>query len=51
MGTHIDGFVTLVAHTVVVGATASKPVTGPAADTILAAYKAINASLRCMKPG
>lgn len=48
LGAHIDGFVGLVAHTVVVG---QKEVTGIKADVILAAYNAIEASLRLMKPG
>ena len=51
MGVHIDGYIALVAHTVVVGASADKPVEGKAADVILAAYNAIQASLRLLKPG
>jgi len=38
LGCHIDGFVGLVAHTIVVGA---KSVDGKKADVILAAYNAI----------
>lgn len=38
LGVHIDGCIALVAHTVVVGSTVA---TGPAADTVLAAYNAI----------
>jgi len=50
LGVHIDGFIALVAHTVVVSSSSAQ-VTGTSADVILAAYNAINASLRCLKPG
>lgn len=48
MGVHVDGFIALVAHTVVVG---EAKVTGRKADAVLAAYHAINAALRLLKPG
>lgn len=48
LGVHIDGFVGQVAHTVVVE---DKEVTGKKADVVLAAYNAIEASLRLLKPG
>ena len=32
MGAHIDGFIAVVAHTVVVGSSASNPVTGKKVD-------------------
>ena len=48
LGVHIDGFVGLVAHTVVVG---EKETKGKKADAILAAYQAIQASLRLLRPG
>lgn len=51
LGVHIDGFIALVAHTVVIGANPSSPVEGRAADVILAAYNAIQASLRLLRPG
>ena len=51
LGVHIDGFIALVAHTIVVGATADKPVEGRAADVILAAYNAIQGAFRLLKPG
>ena len=38
LGCHIDGFVGLVAHTIVVGA---KTIEGKKADVILAAYNSI----------
>eukprot|EP01134_Creolimax_fragrantissima_P003145 CFRG3145T1 len=51
MGAHVDGFMALTGTTVVVGATADAPATGPAADAILAAYNASEAVLRMLKPG
>lgn len=50
LGAHIDGFIAVAAHTVVVGATADCPVTGRKADVILAAYWASQAALRLLKP-
>jgi methionine aminopeptidase len=51
VGVHIDGFIAVVAHTIVVGATADKKVTGRKADVILAAYQASQAALRLLSPG
>merc|ERR1712036_210319 len=51
MGAHIDGFIAVVAHTVVVGATVDNPVTGSKADALLAAHYATEAALRLVKPG
>merc|ERR1711936_1316483 len=51
MGAHIDGFIAVVAHTVVVGASASNPVTGKKADVLLAAQLCSEAALRLVKPG
>ena len=48
LGCHIDGFVGLVAHTIVVGA---NKIDGKKADVILAAYNSIQAALRLLKPG
>jgi methionine aminopeptidase len=48
MGAHIDGFIAVVAHTVVVGVT---EVTGRKADAILAAHYASEAALRLVRPG
>jgi curved DNA binding protein len=50
LGCHIDGYVAVVAHTIVVGATREKKVTGRRADCILAAYYAAEAALRLIKP-
>lgn len=51
LGAHIDGFIAVVAYTMVVGASAEKKVTGRKADVILAAYNAAQASLRLLKTG
>ncbi|XP_078700710.1 proliferation-associated protein 2G4-like [Branchiostoma floridae x Branchiostoma belcheri] len=51
LGVHIDGFIAGVAHTLVVGASKDKPVTGRKADVIQAAYLAAEAALRMVKPG
>lgn len=51
MGAHIDGFIAVVAHTIVVGASTGKKVTGRKADVILAAYYASQAALRLLKIG
>ena len=51
MGAHIDGFIAVVAHTVVVGATVENPVTGGKADAMMAAHLASEAALRIVKPG
>jgi len=50
LGCHIDGYIAVVAHTIVVGATREKKVTGRRADCILAAYYAAEAALRLIKP-
>jgi curved DNA binding protein len=48
LGVHIDGFIAVAAHTVVVGGQA---VDGKKADVVLAAYNALQGALRTMKPG
>ena len=48
MGAHIDGFIAVVAHTVVVG---GGLVTGPKADALMAAHLCSEAALRLVKPG
>ncbi|CAF1486214.1 unnamed protein product [Didymodactylos carnosus] len=50
LGCHIDGFVAVVAHTIVVGASKEKKVKGKKADCILACYYAAEAALRLIKP-
>ncbi|CAO1633097.1 unnamed protein product [Sympodiomycopsis kandeliae] len=51
LGSHIDGYPAIAAETVVVGASASKPVDGPAADAIKAAYVGAETAIRLLKPG
>ena len=48
MGAHIDGFIAVVAHTVVIGA---EKVGGKQADALLAAHLASEAAVRLIKPG
>ena len=50
MGAHIDGFIAVVAHTIVVSEGKTK-VTGRKADAIIAAHLASEAALRLVKPG
>lgn len=50
LGCHIDGYIAVTAHTIVVGASREKKVTGRRADCILAAYYASEAALRLIKP-
>jgi hypothetical protein len=49
LGVHIDGYVALVATTVVVGGAA--PVTGRAADAIMACKTAADVIIRMLQPG
>ncbi|XP_052893166.1 proliferation-associated protein 2G4 [Anopheles moucheti] len=51
MGAHIDGFIAVMAHTIVVGATPENKCKGRAADVVLAAYHASQAALRLLKDG
>ncbi len=51
MGGHIDGFIAVVAQTVVIGASAENKVTGRKADVVQAAYTCSEAALRKIKPG
>lgn len=52
LGAHIDGFIAVVAHTVVVGHDPAKgKITGHKADVLLAAHFASEAALRLAKPG
>eukprot|EP00124_Ichthyophonus_hoferi_P000790 Ihof_evm17s32 gene=Ihof_evmTU17s32 len=51
LGSHIDGFAAVVASTVVVGASADKPVTGAQADVMMAAHQCAQAALRLLKAG
>ena len=51
LGAHVDGFAAFAAHTIVVQSDANAAITGRKADVILAAYKAVQAALRLIKPG
>ncbi|KAF3696881.1 Proliferation-associated protein 2G4 IRES-specific cellular trans-acting factor 45 kDa [Channa argus] len=51
LGVHVDGFISNVAHSFVVGATKDNPVTGRKADVIKAAHLCAEAALRLVKPG
>jgi len=52
LGCHIDGFIAVVAHTVVVGyEPGTAKITGRKADVLLAAHYASEAALRLVKPG
>ncbi|KAF7991259.1 hypothetical protein HCN44_002821 [Aphidius gifuensis] len=51
LGAHVDGFIAVVAHTIVVGSSADKKVTGKKADVVVAAHNASEAALRLLKPG
>lgn len=48
LGVHVDGYVALVATTIVVGQT---EITGKAADAIMAAKTAADVIIRCLKDG
>lgn len=51
LGAHIDGFIAVAAHTIVVGAKPENKAKGRAADVVLAAYHASQAALRLLKDG
>jgi methionine aminopeptidase len=51
LGAHIDGFIAVVAHTIVVKSSPEVIVQGRKSDVILAAYYASQAALRLLKPG
>jgi len=51
LGSHVDGFPAVVAHTLVVGADKENKVKGVKADVLLAAHYSFEAALRLIKPG
>ncbi|KAJ3835361.1 proliferation-associated protein 1 [Lentinula raphanica] len=51
LGAHIDGFASVAAETLVVGASAENPVTGRRADVIKAAWTAAEIAMRTVKVG
>uniref|UniRef100_A0AC34GU08 Peptidase M24 domain-containing protein n=1 Tax=Panagrolaimus sp. ES5 TaxID=591445 RepID=A0AC34GU08_9BILA len=50
LGAHVDGYIASAAHTFVVGASSGEKVTGKKADVTLAAYNALEATLRQLFP-
>lgn len=51
LGAHIDGFMALAAHTVVVGTSMENKIKGRQADVMLAAHYASEIALRLVQPG
>jgi len=51
LGAHIDGYIAVVAHTLVIGESKDNLITGRKADAMLAAHLASEAALRLVKPG
>lgn len=51
LGAHIDGFIAVVAHSLVIGASPTNIVEGKKANVMLAAHYASEAALRLLKPG
>lgn len=52
MGAHIDGFIAVAAHSVIVNSSSStEKISGRKADVILAAHWAVQAALRLLKSG
>ncbi len=53
MGVHIDGYITVAAHTTIVGstATADAPITGPLANVFHAAWTCAEVAARLVRPG
>ncbi|RUS90055.1 hypothetical protein EGW08_002168 [Elysia chlorotica] len=51
LGAHVDGYIAVAAHTIVIGASKESPVTGRKADVLMAAQKALEVALRVVKPG
>ncbi|EIW84328.1 proliferation-associated protein 1 [Coniophora puteana RWD-64-598 SS2] len=50
-GAHIDGFASIAAETIVVGASVADPITGPRANALKAAWTAAEAAMRLIKVG
>ena len=52
MGVHIDGYITLAAHTVIVAhSPTSEPITGALADVVTAAWTCAEVAARLITPG
>jgi methionine aminopeptidase len=50
-GVHVDGYIAMAAHTIVVGNEAGTPITGPKADVVNAAYTAAEVAARLIAVG
>ncbi len=51
LGVHIDGYIAVVAHTAVVEPDAEAPITGSAADVVVATHTAASVAARLIKAG
>ncbi|ORX99181.1 putative proliferation-associated 2g4 [Basidiobolus meristosporus CBS 931.73] len=51
LGAQVDGYAAIAGHTIVIGASKDKPVTGKQADVMQAAHLAAEAAVRLIKPG
>lgn len=51
LGVHIDGYLAMSAHTIVVRSDSKEAVTGRKADVIAAVFTAAECALRLLKPG
>jgi len=51
LGAHMDGFIAVAAHTIILGASKESPAKGRKADVVIAAHLAAEAALRLVKPG
>ena len=51
LGAHIDGFASISAETLIVGATENEPATGRRADVVKAAWTAAELAMRALKVG
>lgn len=51
MGAQLNGFIAVVAHTLVIGSSQENKVTGRKADVVHATHLASQAALRLVKPG
>lgn len=51
LGAHIDGYIAVVAHSFIIGASKDNPVSGKKADVMWAAQQCAEAALRTVKPG
>lgn len=51
LGAHIDGFIAVAAHSVLLQGDSSSPAEGQAADALQAANTALEAALRLIRPG